>query len=264
MTLHPYRGMSLRVKWPEHPGNLTKTDIWRITMVQRYDLFHDERFGRTCFHCGSFPDTVDHVPPKVFLDEPYPDNIITVPRSGGCNSASSLDEQYVASLIEVVVRGTTDPSRLQRRKIFKTLEHTPALRERLDQAAAMNNDTCTVVPELERVHHLLEKIARQRWRFETSQDTADFSAIVRCDVLPLSEEMREVFFASLGPSLLGWGEIGSRGFIRSACGAEESIHGPGREDVQVGRFSYSVDSGGDRVRMIFSNYLHAAICLESV
>ncbi len=234
-------------------------------MVKRYRPDHDARLGGACFHCGSaFPDTVDHVPPKIFLDKPYPDDLITVPSCRGCNSDSSDDEQYVASLIEVVVCGTTDPRALERHKISKTLEHRPLLREKLARAATVDNSAYTVRPELERVNLVLEKIARGLWRFDTAQDTADLEATVHCDVAPLSAEIRDVFFSSSRPGLSAWGEIGSRGFIRSVCGGEESSYGPGWEDVQVGRFSCSVDSGGDRVRMIFSDYLHADVRLVAL
>ena len=233
--------------------------------MKRYDLFHDDRLGGTCFHCGgSFPDTVDHVPPKVFLDKPYPDNLITVPSCRECNSDTSHDEQYVASQIEVAVCGTTDPRHLKRQKISKTLECKPLLRKKLARAATVNDGVYTVLPELERVNQVLEKIARGLWRFDTAQDTADLKATVHCDVAPLSADVKDVFFLSSTPGLSAWGEIGSRGFIRSQCGGEESSYGPGWEDVQLGRFSCSVDSGGDRVRMIFSDYLHADVRLVAL
>ena len=231
--------------------------------MQRYKLFHDERLGGTCFHCGrAGPETDDHVPPKIFLDKPYPKNLITVPSCRRCNSASSDDEQYVASLIEVVVCGTTDPRRLKRRKISKTLEHAPALQERLRRASTAKNGDQFVHPEQERVDRVLEKIARGLWRFETAQDTTDFKATVSYDVAPIMNEERTMSFFDSGSGLSGWGEIGSRGFIRSCLGGYESVHGPGWEDVQVDRFSFSVDSGGDHVRMIFSNYLYTMVRLE--
>ena len=227
--------------------------------MQRYKLFHDERLGGTCFRCGRpDPETLDHVPPKVFLDRPYPDDLITVPSCRGCNADPSDDERYVASLIEVVVCGTTNPQALERDKISKTLERRPRLREDLARAATVVDGVYTVRPELDRVNLVLEKIARGLWCFETAQDTADYKAVVSCNVAPLmaEREMRS-FFAS-GSGFLGWGEIGTRGFIRSCVGEYESAHGAGWEDVQVGRFSYAADSGGDRVRMIFSDYLCVA------
>lgn len=233
--------------------------------MQRYKLFHDERLGGTCFHCGSAnAETVDHVPPKIFLDRPYPDDLITVRSCRGCNSASSDDEQYLASLIEVVVCGTTDPGQLKRHKISRTLERRPSIRKRLDQAVIVDNGIYTVRPKPDRVNRVLEKIARGLWRFDTEQDTGDLKAILHFDVASVSEEATEAFYSSSSSGLSGWGEIGSRGFIRSCYGGQESVHGPGWEDVQVGRFSFSVDSGGDRVRMIFSDYLYATTYLEPV
>ena len=229
--------------------------------MQRYELFHDERLGGTCFNCGSIPETGVHAPPKVFLDKPYPDNIIQVPSCTNCNSSTSLDEQYVASLIEVAICSTTDPHQLQRNKISKTLEHAPALKQRLDQAATVIDGVYTLHPELERVNPVLEKIARGLWCFDNSQDTTDMNAIVHLSVVPLSQEERDTFFNS--SSVQSWDEIGSHGFLRSILGTEESEYGPGWLDLQVGRFSYSVDSSdSERVRMIFSDYLYATVYLE--
>ena len=235
--------------------------------MQRFPLSHDERLGGTCFNCGSTPETGDHVPPKIFLDKPYPANIMQVPSCTECNSAPSLDEQYVASLIEVVLCGTTDPSRLHRDKIAKTLEHAPALKERLDQAATVHNGGYAVRPELERVDRVLEKIARGLWHFDNVDAPVDMNASTRWAVVPLSQELKREFFeSSAGSSVVQcWGEIGSHGFSRSILGTDRSDYGPDWVDLQVGRFSYSVDNyDGGRVRMIFSEYLHAAVYLECV
>ena len=230
--------------------------------MQRYPLYDDERLGHTCFNCGSAPETRDHVPPRVFLDEPYPDNIMRVPSCTKCNLDSSGDEQYVASLIEVAVCGTTDPSRLQRRKISKTLEHAAPLRARLDQAVTVDNGIYTVLPQLERVNRVLEKIARGLWCFDNSQDTADFKTSVNSGVVPLSEEDSDAFFDA--SSIQPWGGLTSHGFMRSLFGTEKSTYGPGWVDLQLGRFSYSVDSlDGERVRMIFSDYLHSDVRLDA-
>ena len=96
------------------------------------------------------------------------------------------------------------------------------------------------------------------------EEFAERLSVVSCDLAPLMDERESRSFFASGSGLSGWGEIGSRGFIRSCLGDCESVYGSGWEDVQVGRFSYSADSGGDRVRMIFSNYLYVTVHLEPV
>ena len=42
-----------------------------------------------CAYCGETkPLTVDHGPPKLMLEEPYPDNLVTVPACLDCNKNS--------------------------------------------------------------------------------------------------------------------------------------------------------------------------------
>ena len=76
-------------------------------MLQRpeYGEGHPER---VCCYCGGYADTVDHVPSKVFLDESYPDNLPVVPCCRNCNEEFSLDEEYVAVLLECVRLQTFD------------------------------------------------------------------------------------------------------------------------------------------------------------
>ena len=76
-------------------------------MLQRpeYGEGHPERM---CCYCGDFADTVDHVPSKVFLEKPYPENLPVVPCCKKCNERFSLDEEYVAVLLECVRWQTFD------------------------------------------------------------------------------------------------------------------------------------------------------------
>ena len=77
-------------------------------MLQRpeYGEGHPERL---CCYCGAWADTVDHVPSKVFMDKPYPENLPVVPCCKKCNREFSLDEEYVTVLLECVRWQTFDP-----------------------------------------------------------------------------------------------------------------------------------------------------------
>lgn len=95
-------------------------------MLQRpeYGEDHPERM---CCYCGAWADTVDHVPSKVFLDKPYPENLPVVPCCRKCNEQFSLDEEYVAVLLECVRLQTFIPEQFEREKIRKIVEHNPAI-----------------------------------------------------------------------------------------------------------------------------------------
>lgn len=46
--------------------------------MKRLETFGDERTLAWCAYCGRAPDTRDHIPPKIFLDRPFPPELHTV------------------------------------------------------------------------------------------------------------------------------------------------------------------------------------------
>jgi hypothetical protein len=68
--------------------------------VQQFKYYGDRRNKGFCVHCGGPDETDDHVPSKVLLDEPYPENLIVCSSCLSCNNALSIDETYLACLIE--------------------------------------------------------------------------------------------------------------------------------------------------------------------
>ena len=60
-----------------------------------------------CIYCGSERDlTVDHVPPKLLLMRPHPENLITVPACRTCNQSFQKDDEYTRTLLSVDVRAS--------------------------------------------------------------------------------------------------------------------------------------------------------------
>lgn len=110
----------------------------------------------------------DHVPSRVFLDEPYPENLLVVPSCTTCNTGFSLDEEYLACLIECARAGSVEAVR--RPKIRRILEPSPALVARLHQARRENLfGGVEFVPEPPRVSNVLAELARGHAAFELSQ-----------------------------------------------------------------------------------------------
>jgi len=102
--------------------------------VQNFKCYADSRNKGFCVHCGGPYETDDHVPSKVLLDEPYPENLIVCPSCLKCNNDLSDDETYLACLLECVIAGEATPSKLRRPKISKALEHSESLLKRLQKA----------------------------------------------------------------------------------------------------------------------------------
>lgn len=49
---------------------------------------------RKCIYCGNTADTREHAPSKIFLNEPYPNDLIVLPACKDCNNSFSADELY--------------------------------------------------------------------------------------------------------------------------------------------------------------------------
>jgi len=79
-------------------------------MVSRYlgddRLRHHIVFERNtymqCVYCGEAAKTREHTPSKVFLQKPYPNDLLVVPSCVECNNMFSSDELYVALLLELL------------------------------------------------------------------------------------------------------------------------------------------------------------------
>jgi len=53
-----------------------------------------------CTYCDADKDlTLDHVPPKLLLDRPYPKNLITVPACSSCNKSFQKDDEYLRTML---------------------------------------------------------------------------------------------------------------------------------------------------------------------
>jgi len=68
--------------------------------MEQFLNYGDQRNEGWCIHCGGVDETRDHVPSRILLDEPYPTNLPVVAACQRCNLGCSLDEEYVACLLE--------------------------------------------------------------------------------------------------------------------------------------------------------------------
>lgn len=220
-------------------------------------LFADERFRGSCVFCGRAAVTGDHVPPLILLDEPYPANLPIVPACLDCNNGFSLDEQYFACFLECVVSGTTEPAKLSRKVIQRTLTHSPALAARI-QAAGKHSERLgpTWVPEIERLQTVALKLARGHAAFELSEPRLEPPDYLMCLPLPtLTGEQASAFLRSSSEGLVPWPEVGSRAFHR-AIKARPSADDDLWQVVQQGRYRYFVDQAdGVVVHFLVSEYL---------
>lgn len=233
--------------------------------------FADGRLVNGCIYCGGVDESRDHVPSRVFLDSPAPENLPVVGACVSCNNGFSQDEEYVASLIESVKSGTTNIAHIEREKIAEIFRRSPALQTRIEKAKNLVGDQIQFNVEPDRIRNVVLKLARGHAAFELSRSCrGEPSSIWWCPLSLLDEDDKELFEASHVPQLLG--EIGSRGSQRLFI-AELTLVGPGGEirkdglpfidwvDVQTGRYRYLAfdDQDGIRIRIVIAEYLAAEV-----
>lgn len=181
--------------------------------MKQLTSYGDSRQTGFCAYCGSHTETRDHVPPRIFLDEPYPANLPVVPACQSCNIGFSLDEEYVACLIECVLSGSENPKVVSREKIRRTLLRKPALVSRFRQARQVESGDILFNVESDRVMHIVLKLARGHAAFELNEPQLNDPSWLFCTPLSsLPPEDRDEFEAPLR-SLIS-PEVGSRAMQR--------------------------------------------------
>jgi hypothetical protein len=60
-----------------------------------------------CIYCNlAAADTVDHIPPKLLLAKPYPDNLLTVPSCLKCNRSFQKHDEYTRVIASIDLRNS--------------------------------------------------------------------------------------------------------------------------------------------------------------
>jgi len=237
------------------------------SVVAHLNDYADERLVYGCIYCGGPEETREHAPSKVFLDAPYPENLAIVGACRACNNGFSLDEEYVACLLECVLAGSTEPAALRRKRIAKILSQSPQLKARIEAARTVVNGHPYFSVEFDRVKNVLRKLARGHAVFELSRvfrDEPDYFQVFEID--GLSPEQRDAFDAPHMVRL--WGEIGSRGHQRLQYLELHLEHEDGQQArkllplcdwvyVQEGRYRFLAvdDVDGVSIRIVIGEYL---------
>ena len=236
-----------------------------IQKTKRMDprkLFADDRMSGFCVYCGGPPETRDHVPSRVLLDDPPQSNLPVVACCYTCNQSFSIHEEYLACLLDCVLVGSTQPENMTRSKVAKILRKRPALASRIASSLDTSSTTeKTWMPEMDRVRKVILKLARGHIAYELSLPHLDDPLSIECAPLCLmAPEEIDAFLRDQSTPF--WPEIGSRAFIRFC---EDATSGPMDywQVVQAGRYQYLVcQSDGDFLRMLIGNYLACQVAWD--
>lgn len=214
--------------------------------VRRTPNYGDSRQQSFCVFCGGTPDTKDHLPSRVFLDQPYPEDLAHVPACRDCNNGFSLDEEYVAVLLEGEASGSCPGA--QRPQIRKVLDRKPKLRNRV-----MNDLASSLSDKDERIKRVLIKLARGHVAYDLNDPQLDEPTYISLARLQdLSPQTRKAF--ETPPAVDIYPEVGSRSFLEMVS-SQRSAHWVWVE-AQRGRYRYLPYIGdGIGVRMVIGEFL---------
>lgn len=232
-------------------------------MVRQQTPAADQRLESWCYSCGCFLSiedrTVEHVPARVFLDRPFPENLATVYACRDCNNGTSADELYFACLLEVVAADSVDHAVLERRRIGRSLEQHPELVASLRDALAGGPSVWQAERPLKSLAAVATKIARGHLMFDLADPRYDAPRRMRWFRLDeVSAPEAQAFDdwddrASTAPMFLP--EVGSRALSRMFDEREEDRE-PDWITVQEDRYRYSYRVTRDpAVRFVLRGYL---------
>ena len=220
--------------------------------MRQIENLGDKRQTSHCIYCGKGIETKEHAPPKVLLDEPYPENLPTVQACTTCNQGYSLDEEYFACLIECARVGSVDLKVIERDKIRVILSRKKALSDKLEKAVTETPEGQKAFSvESERFKKILLKIAQGHALYEQNEPKGEdeISDLTFGTLEMLSEEAREIFEtipqANVAP------EVGSRAMQNILISGD--LVGMPWIEVQENRYRYLAFQEG--VRIVFSEYV---------
>jgi hypothetical protein len=227
--------------------------------MQQLRCYGDDRNKGFCVHCGGPSETVDHVPSKVLLDEPYPENLMATSACRQCNNGLSLDEEYLACLLECVIAGTTAPEMLHRSKIARILRENTSLLARLQRARTDSAEGAVWAAENDRVSRVVLKLARGHAAFELNEPQLHGPSHLGIKPLPLMTEDERAAFEKDDEGLDVWPEVGSRAMQRVlVTGANSFVEG--WLAVQEGNYRFRTDqANGLTVKIVLREYLGCEI-----
>lgn len=236
--------------------------------MEQVPHYGDPRLLLHCVYCGGGTATRDHVPSRILLDEPYPENLPVVLACSECNSGFSLDEEYFACFVDMYHEAIAPEQHVPRPKIARILRDKPLLKDMLERSRCEVGGSISFAIDTQRVRNVLLKLARGHAAFDLDEHLKEESATVA--LFPLADldpATRECF--ETAPAVVVFPEVGSRAMQRMSVVSVtlESVAEPSRVleqqvllepswmEVQPGRYRYlatAPEPGSVIVRMVLS------------
>ena len=141
--------------------------VWRIIVGKYSDdglrplIEKNKRFDSICIYCrANVANSREHLPSRVFLDTPYPEQYSIVPACEKCNGGFSADEVYVSSFIDKLRSTLSNNEFLLRENTIATINHDKELAKILNEQIRTENGRILVNYVPESFSKILIKLAK--------------------------------------------------------------------------------------------------------
>lgn len=228
-----------------------------------------------CIYCGKKANSREHIPSRVFLKVPYPDNLGIVPACKRCNNGYSSDEIFLYLFIEKL-----------KKRFYKDYEFSNDTLLRIGKYKSIVNEVDGLINNAQgnlysikdlRVNNVLEKLALGHAVYELSVGWRSESWSGKCNYLYYGffpnlsvDEMDEIDSCfNLNDYMLP--EVGSRIFdkiyvikLTTESGKEVPLCLLDWIDVQDNTYRYTcfVFDHTIIVKIVISEFLYAVITFE--
>jgi hypothetical protein len=172
-----------------------------------------------------------------------------------CNNGLSLDEEYLACLLECVIAGDTDPEKLYRAKIARILRANSSLVARLQRARTDGAEGPVWAAENERVNRVVLELARCHAAFELNEPKIREPSHLGIKPLPLMTDDERATFERDDEGFDVWPEVGSRAMQRVLVAGTDAFD-EGWLVVQEGNYRFRTSqANGPTVKIVLREYL---------
>lgn len=154
-----------------------------------------------------------------------------------CNNGLSLDEEYLACLLECVIAEDAAPEELHRTKIARILQANPSLLTRLRRARIDGTAGHVWAPENDRVSRVILKLARCHAAVELNEPKIHEPSHLGIKPLPLMTQDERAVFERDDEGLDVWPEVGSQAMQRVLV-ADTDAFDEGWLIVQEGNYRF--------------------------
>lgn len=226
-------------------------------------LKYNKKDKFSCIYCFEKADSREHIPSKIFLDEPYPETLAVLPACKKCNNSFSANEQYLACLIDYIQYKLCNKDDIKREKIRKTFQKRPKIKELFERNTVYKEggELEYIEYDNKQIEEVLIKLAKGHAIYSLSHIGLEIpSAINFMFLTELSEEQYINFNSCVKLEVIP--ELGSREcFI---CVTEDGTPIADWKVVQENQYRYLAfeHKAGVCVRIVIGEFFYAEIVWE--